>query len=74
LLNFNGLNNGTACNLVEADQRFRIRIDAHHQGDGDATSTRQHGAVSQQSVVFILAAVRTSNLTYLNANLWSQST
>jgi hypothetical protein len=42
------------CSLVEVYRRFRGACCLHHQG----------GATTQKTAIFILAAVRTSNLTW----------
>jgi hypothetical protein len=48
--------------LVEFYWRFIGACCLHHQGDDGAY--RLHGATTRNTVIFILAAVRTSNLTY----------
>jgi hypothetical protein len=52
--------NTASCSLLEVELRFRGAYCLHHQGDdGDSTycetsvSTRLHGAISQNAVIFI---------------------
>jgi hypothetical protein len=47
--------------LVQVYRHFRGACCLHHQGD---ESTRLHGATTQKTAIFILATVRTSNLTH----------
>jgi hypothetical protein len=49
------------CSLAGLDRRFRRAYLVHHQSDD-----RLHGAISQKTLIFILDAVRTSNLTKKN--------
>jgi hypothetical protein len=58
-----------SCSLVEVYRRFRGVYSLHHQGpDGDSKhlwnvgKLPDHGAASQKTVIFILAAVRTWNI------------
>jgi hypothetical protein len=58
--------NVASCSLVEIDWRFRSAHCFQHQGDDSSSvsvSTTVHGATFQKTVIFILAAVRTWNLT-----------
>jgi hypothetical protein len=67
------------CNLVEIDRRFRGDYCLRRQGPDDGGSKHllnvgqfqgpddggsKHSATSQKTVIFILAAVRTLNLSY----------
>jgi hypothetical protein len=52
------------CSLVEVYQRFRGPCCLHHQGDRPDDGL--HGATTQKTAIFILTAVRTSNLTKNN--------
>jgi hypothetical protein len=51
------------------DRRLRGEHCLHHQGD----VTTLHGAISQKALTFILAAVRTWNLTKYYFVLWATS-
>jgi hypothetical protein len=42
-----------------------LMMEAVQTPETRSTSTRLHGAISQKAVIFLLAAVRTSNLTIL---------
>jgi hypothetical protein len=54
-----------SCNLIEVDQSFRGAYCFHQYAPlkHKSTSLRLHGAISQKAVIFILATVRTRNLT-----------
>jgi hypothetical protein len=59
------------CSIVEVDRSFRCTYGLHRSDDARqyaspkrrSISTILHGAISQKAFIFILAAVRTSNLT-----------
>jgi hypothetical protein len=53
------------CSLVEVDRRFRDAYCLHHHDicETSVYFNELYGAMSQKSVIFILAAVRTWNLT-----------
>jgi hypothetical protein len=67
------------CSLVEVYRRVRGTCSLHHQGRDEAASTSEtsvnfyqtHGATTQMTAVFILAAVRTSDPT--NSDLFSST-
>jgi hypothetical protein len=57
------------CSVVEVHRRFRSAWCLHHQGN--FPSSRLHGATTQKTAIFILAAVRTWNLTsFIMLNLY----
>jgi hypothetical protein len=51
------------CSLAEVDGRCRGAYCLRHQGEIRSTSTRLHGATSQKTAIFILAAAIIWNLT-----------
>jgi hypothetical protein len=69
--------------LIEVEQHFRSAYYLQHQGNRlmfprqytplkhQPTSLRLHSAISQKAVIFILATVRTPNLTfYIRCSLY----
>jgi hypothetical protein len=46
------------CNLVETDRRFRGAYCLHHPFETSVGYCKIHGAISQKTDIFILAAVR----------------
>jgi hypothetical protein len=61
------------CSLVDTDRRFRRanwrRVERQQASlKHRSKSTRLHSATSQKTAIFILVAVRTSNLTYVDTD------